>query len=381
MSGLRKAVYLAMSFAALAAAILMTATTARAQSDPFGALYAPPAGSGPAPSNRTGVTSVTGAVGRTYAGSQEGGFASLAQIGMLPRTVPAMPVALKAWNPKFAAGRPRIVVPSYVLALVRGGKVSASGAGAGSDITPRRTTLTTALTGVSDALAETLASDAYADLAARLTAAGFDVVPADQMQASAEIARLPAVGTRAKGQNGWSVYGPAVAPLRTGHAWSSSPLSASKAGMVFNDLSAELDAVVLTPQLAIDYQQLEGTGRRTYVGSAQVEAKVWFSIAPGSGATFLYGKRKGLGGGMPGSFLSSGHGSAEPFAIMYEVDDRSDSVAIHNAFAQAGLGSLYRQSKVYAVEASPERYAALVRAAYQGLNAALVAELRKARGA
>jgi len=380
MSGLRRAVYLAMSFAALAAAIAIMSTTARAQSDPFGALYAPPPGSGPAPSTKTGVTSVTGAVGRSYAGSQEGGFASLAQIGMLPKAVPAMPVALKAWNPKFAAGRPRVVAPTYVLGLVRTGKVSASAAGRGSDITPRRTTLTTALVGIPDDLAETLADEAHADLLKRLRDAGFDVVPPEQVQASAEIARLAPVGTRAKGANGWTIYGPAAAPLRAGHAWSPNPMSASKAAMVFNDVSAELDAVVLTPQLLIDYQQLEGTGQRTYVGSAQVGAKVWFSIVNGSGAQFLYGKRKGLGGGMPGSFVTQGHGTAEPFAIMYEVDDRSDSVAVHNAFVQAGMGSLYRQSQVYAVEASPDRYAALVRAAYQGLNMSIVAELKTARG-
>jgi hypothetical protein len=65
---------------------------------------------------------------------------------------------------------------------------------------------------------------------------------------------------------------------------------------------------------------------------------------------------------------------------MYEVDDRSDSVAISNALATAGLGSLYRQSQVYAIEVAPERYTALVRAAFQGLNMSIVAELRKARG-
>ena len=151
--------------------------------------------------------------------------------------------------------------------------------------------------------------------------------------------------------------------------------------MVFSDMSAELDALVLTPQLALDYQWLETTGQRTYVGSAQVEAKVWFSVLSGSGANFVYGQRKGLGSGPYGGFLMEGHhGSPEAFGIMYEVDDRSDSVALSNAFATAGLGSLYRQSQVYAVEVSPERYAALARAAFQGLNMSIVAELKKARG-
>ncbi len=119
MSIVRKAVYLPLCLLSLAAAAMMTPATARAQSDPFGSLYAPPPGTAPAPSSRTGVTGVTGAVGRSYAGSQEGGFASLAQIGMLPRVVPAMPLRLKPWNPKVSTKRPRILVPTYALALIR----------------------------------------------------------------------------------------------------------------------------------------------------------------------------------------------------------------------------------------------------------------------
>ena len=66
--------------------------------------------------------------------------------------------------------------------------------------------------------------------------------------------------------------------------------------------------------------------------------------------------------------------------MMFDVDDRSDDVALHNTFAELGLGSMYRQSKYYGVEVDPGRYQALARAAYQGLNAALVSEILKARG-
>ncbi|MDP2258334.1 MAG: hypothetical protein Q8J89_01280 [Caulobacter sp.] len=381
MSIVRKAVYMLVCLASLALVIAMMATTARAQSDPFGSLYAPPPGSGPAPSTRTGVTGVTGAVGRSYVGSQEAGFASLGQIGMLPRVVPALPLRLKPWNPKVSTKRPRILVPTYALALVRTGKISAFGGGAGSQMAGRRTTITTALVGVDEDLPEQLAEEAYQDLLSRLTAAGFEVVSPEEIAASPEVGRLQLVGQRTKGVNGMSVYGPRSAPLRTGHPYTNTTLSSSRSAMVFSDMSAELDALVLTPQLALDYQWLEGTGQRTYVGSAQVEAKVWFNVLSGSGAHFVYGQRKGLGSGPYGGFLMDGHhGSAEPFGIMYEVDDRSDSVALSNAFATAGLGSLYRQSQIYAVEVSPDRYAALVRAAFQGLNMSIVAELKKARG-
>lgn len=381
MSIARKAFYLLICLSALVAALIM-AGTARAQSDPFGALYAPPPGSAPPPSNKTGVTGVTGAVGRSYAGSDTDGFASLAQISMLPRTAAPIALQLKPWNPKVSTRRPRVLVPTYALALVRTGEVSAFAGGAGSEMAPRRTSLKTALVGVSDELAEQLAQEAYDDLVMRLRAAGFDVVTPEQIAATPEAARLEVVGTRTRGVNGWSVYGPRTAPLRSGHPYASAVLAGSRAAIIMTDMSIETDALILTPQLALDYQQLETTGRRTYVGSAQVGAKVWFDVLNGSGANFLVGgSRKGLGSGPYGGFLMQGnHGSTERFGIMYEVDDRSDSVALHNAFAQAGLGSLYRQSKVYAVEVVPERYAALARAAFQGLNMSIVSELKKARG-
>lgn len=387
MDTIRKATWLAISLAALVAAVLLMASGARAQSDPFGALYTPPPGTpaapgAAAPSTRTGVTSVTGAVGRSYAATEEGGFASLAQIALLPRVAPPMTFDLKAQNPKVARGRPRVVVPTYALALVRTGKVSAYSAGAGSELAQRRTSLTTALVGVSDELAESLAEEAWQDLVKRLAEAGFDVVPQAQMTAAPEMARLPVVGTSAQGANGLSVYGPRSAPLRAGHPYGPAGLGGARAAIALTDLSIELDALVLTPQIAIDYQQLETTGQRMYVGSAQVGAKVWFSVLPGSGANYLIGtSRKGLGSGPWGGFTLPQHrGTPERFGIMYEVDDRSDSVAVHNAFARAGLGSLYRQSQVWAVEVDPNRYAALVRAAFQGLNAAIVAELKAARG-
>lgn len=351
---------------------------AAAQSDPFGGLYA---GEGQ-PSSRTGSTSVSGSAGRSYAGASESGVASMASLSLLPRQVAPMPMQLKGWNAKFLNGRPRIVVPSYTLALVRSGKASAFGGGAGSEMAGRRASLTTALVGVSDEMAEQLAAEANRDLIDRLTKAGFDVVPQAEARAHADMARLQTLGSRAKGQNGWALYAPAEAPLFNGGPFTASPMAAPKTYMVLNDLSAELDAVVLNPALAVDYQQLESTGNRTWVGSAHVGAKVWFSVQAGSGVNFLYGKRRGLGGGMPGSLtLARPQGTAEQFGLMYEVDDRSDSVAIHNAFALAGLGSVYRQSKSYAVEVHPDRYAALVRAAYQGLNAAIVEEVRRARAA
>lgn len=385
--------------AVLSAGLL--ATAAHAQLDPF-AVARPPAPAAPGapaapagvlgpiapppaastPGNRVGFTGVEQAVGRSYAGAQTKGFASMAQIRMLPKTASPLSVSLRASAPRNMSGRPRIAVPTYAVAIVRQGSIRASAAGQGSDITPRATTISTILMGVDDTLAQRIADEANNDLTERLKAAGFDVVPQDQVQASAELRRLEVVGTKVTGANDWTIYGARSAPLRTGHPFAkglAGALGGSGASIVLNDVSVELNAVMMTPYLVLDYARYGGSGRSTYTGSANASMETRFRM-PNCGATFLYGRDKGKGGGIGGSFLSADStGTDEAFGVLFEVDDRSDDVGLHNAFATAGLGSLYRQSKYYAVEVWPDRYATLARAAYQGFNAALVAEIQKAR--
>src|SRR5690554_5789022 len=115
---------------ATAAAIALLATAAQGQTDPFGTLY----GGQDQPSSRTGATSVSGSVGRSYAGAGEQGVQSMASLSLLPKAVAPMALKLKGWNAKFLSGRPRIAVPSYTLAVVRSGQATAFGGGAGSEI-------------------------------------------------------------------------------------------------------------------------------------------------------------------------------------------------------------------------------------------------------
>jgi hypothetical protein len=354
---------------------------AHAQSDPFGALHQGQPG---ATSGRSGATSVSGAVGRSYAGSDTGGLVSLAQLEMTPANVGPFAPRLQPTAAKFLTGRPKIAVPTYGLGFVRGASASASAAGAGSSITPRRTKIATRLVGLTDEAAAALADEAYRDLTARLAAAGFEVVPAETLQALPQmqnIARHAGVAGSGDPTRGWVFYAPAQAPLIKGYAGETgmAALAASRALLALGHVSKQADAVLLLPRLVIDYVALESTGRRMYVGSAHVEAELKFALSPYSRTDFLYGNERG--GAMPGAFTTKGFASEEPFGILVRAADRSDSVGLHNALAGVGFGSLYRQSLVYDAEVSPKRFAALTRAAFQGYNAALVAEIRRARGA
>jgi hypothetical protein len=353
--------------------------TLQAQADPFGALHPTQPGSS---SGRTGGTGVSTAVGRSYAAYDTTGVASLAQIAFLPKTVAPIPVQLKGWNAKFLKARPRIAVPSYALGFVRGAHARASAAGAGSEIVPRATSITTKLVGVSDELAARLADEAYADLIKRLGAAGFEVVAAAETQAAPHLQglkRTPVGGGKGGdggGVKGFVTYSPSAAPLIRGQALDQG-MSTPGVTLALGHVSKELDAVLITPQLLIDHLRIESTGRRMYVGNASVDAELRFRINGVSRVDFCYGNEKG--GTMPGAFQVQPTGSDEPFGVMYEMQDRSDSVPLHNALVEAGFGSLYRQSLVYGVEVVPERFAALTRAAYQGFNQALVDEIVRAR--
>ena len=376
---------------AIAAAGLLSLAlggAALGQADPFGSLYQGPppmAGAGPAASAgpisspaRTGAQGLSNAVGASYSSHEMTGHTmTLAQLAFLPKTVAPLDVPVKAFQTGYLVKRPRIAIPEYAIAFVTGYQSAASAAGAGSDITPRSAKVATTLIGVSDALKQQLANEAYADLASRLKAAGVEVVPMDEVQAA------PHLGTIERPQRpvghdvarSWTVFSAEGAPLVRGFALDGG-LATPGALLALGPASKELDAVVVLPQLTIDHMDLVNSGRALYGGQATVDAKLNFYLGR-SWFQFIWGNERG--GAMPGSINIDRKASPELFGILYQLEDRSDSVALHNAFADAGMGSIYRQSLVYGVEVVPERYAALTRAAFQGANQALVDQIVRAR--
>ncbi|HWA62474.1 MAG TPA: hypothetical protein VG939_13920 [Caulobacteraceae bacterium] len=342
-------------------------------------LAAAAAAAGGAAAKDRGSTSASGTASANYATSGTAGEMSLRDIAALPRSVPPFDIQLKGANAKFFKDRTRVALATYGVALVRSGQASAYAGGFGSSMTARRSTIMTGLVGVSDALGGQIAEEAYADLGRRLTEAGYELVANADVQASA-VSQVGALPSPTKGVNGCSVYGPAAAPLRAGTFFTSA-LGGLGAFAPMGRAAEALNAIILTPSLGLDYEWLQSSGSHTYGSSARVGAQLRFHALQNSGTQFVLTPPPPYKGGWQGSFLMpQGSGTDEPFAVLDEVDDRSDNAALSAAFALAGLGNMYRQKKIYAVEVAPERYLALARAAYQGLNAAIVAELVKARG-
>lgn len=380
-----------LSLAVAAAMTLAIAPVqALAQADPFAGLYGAAPGAPRAPdasSGRAGATSVSGAVGRSYAGSETGGRVSLAQLDLMPVDLPPLPVAFQSHAARYLKNRPRVAVAGYTLAFVQGAQASAYAAGSGSEWNQRRTQIATRLVGLDDAAARALADEAYADLVAQLEAAGFDVLaPAEVLNAQAlsGLARHGApVGGKgvidSRATKAWVAYGPQVLPPIKGHAFEQGlgVMAAPAATMAFGRASRDLDAIFIMPRLLIDHIDMDSSGNAVYRGSASVDAELKFAVSPLSRVDFIWGNNGG--GAMPGWFATKGAASPQPFGILAETADRSDSVALHNALVSVGFNSVYRQSLVYDAEVSPRRFSALTRSAFRGFNAALVSEIRRAR--
>ncbi len=392
---------------AAAVAAVLGASPAAGQGDPFGAIRSaqPAAGAaadpfstvrsarpapaaGPVPdafsamrasSNRVGSTGASGAAGRSYSTGSTTGFATLGSIALMPQTVAPLPISVKAANTKYIKGHTRVALTGFTLGVVRSGGASAYAGGAGSTQAGRRVSITTALVGIDDALPAKLADEAYKDLAKRLADAGFEVLPNDRVQAS-PIGQLASKGAQAVGVNKVSLYAPAYAPIRDG-VLGLSAMSLPAGSRLTGEAAKVLDAVIINPVMVVDYENIGGSGTHNYGGNASVDAELRFHVMANSGALVTVTPPPPYKGGWGGTLLMPvQQGTPEPFAVMYETDDRSDDRSLHNAIAMAGLGDIYRQSKVYAAEADPGRYAALVRAAFQGMNTAIVTEMVKARG-
>ena len=321
-----------------------------------------------APAN---AQSVSGAAGEGYATSAIKNDLTLEQLKAMPREVSPFTVPLKAQLARFFSGKKRIYVPSYALMITRAGEASAYAGGALSRNAGRRTTIQTTLAGVPDELGAQLATEAHADLVARLKAAGYEVLAAPPADAPAPI------GPTTKSPTGQTVYGPAGAPLVPGLPWVNSNVGAFNKVVGRGSTNGD-DLIVLLPGLGIDYERMQSSGTSNYGGHADVGARLRFHVMEQSGAFFSLHSPQPYNSAWSGNFyVEKGAGTDEPFAVLTQTGDKSDSKALHVGLALVGLGSTYKQKKIYEAEADPDRFAALTRAAFKGMNMSLVEQLKE----
>lgn len=175
--------------------------------------------------------------------------------------------------------RPKVAVASFGCSFFYTGRTQAVGGGAAALVN-------SALYGVSPELMAEVAEAGCLDLRARLAAAGETVVSAQDTAAAVAAANVPRrAGNRNEGQGTfdgvtvaqrWLTLGSQTAPMVTGYSGEpNTMISGLGARNRLAAASAQLDAIMLTPVVWVDYAQM----RRSSTG-AQGRAAIGIRGAP-----------------------------------------------------------------------------------------------------
>lgn len=242
-----------------------------------------------------------------------------------------------------------------------------------------RTTINFVSVGITPELVQRVATAAHDDLVAKLTTAGFDVVPASEVVATPSAAKLkfdaPTYETTLTtdlGKKSVLVAG----PKGVGTQKHIGIGKASFGGNAIVKPSKELSAVMVMPNLVLDFAALKTSG-----GALTSKSKAWgtvrFAIDTQSAMNIQASKGRFVDGwlnyGIKKPVIAEGQ-----FAELNEVDTRSNKLEQGLGLA-LGMATGSKKTKEMGVAVDPVRYEALAMNAAAGWNDAFVAELVKAR--
>lgn len=229
---------------------------------------------------------------------------------------------------------------------------------------------------IDDARMQAIAEQAYADFMVALAASGRPVVPMAEMQASAgwsQIDRTPAdkpYQTSPTGTNKhYRFFAPRALPLWFGHF--DTPMGDKAAFSLgnwraLNQLSVDTQAVVIVPQLVVDFAQLSTSGRSMWRSQAEVGAQSGMSIEAHNSKLLIFHARIALAGDLGAAALQEGLPLPGEFGEFVDITDESTKtgVAVANALSTAltmftGHQGTVRSRQTQALKARPEVYQAL----------------------
>lgn len=276
------------------------------------------------------------------------------------------------------AGRPKVALGAYNVAPFITTRVSASSGGlitAGA-----RVRMDYELAGVTPEMMVRVADAAHADLVAQLTAAGFEVIPANEVAQNANVGPLRSSEPTFEGEEpGTGSKLMAFGPTGVGavSAWGVGRMGfANMNGLA--RLSHELDAVILLPNLVLDFTETSGSGRNNWRERASAQGQARFSVDPLSKAEAFFSRAGRFADGWGTLQVTAPAWSDAPFATVEQITESNNNLAVAlSAVLGAGMQSSRREG--YVVNADPAAYEALALQAARGFNAALVEQIRQAR--
>ncbi|MEZ5958971.1 MAG: hypothetical protein R3C30_00900 [Hyphomonadaceae bacterium] len=276
-------------------------------------------------------------------------------------------------------GLPRIALVGYNFGAFVHSRVSASsggslfGGGMGA-----RARMDFNLVGVDRATLERIATSAHADLVAQMQAAGIEVVPATEVFANGQHARFLADGGAYEAEPpGTENDLVVVGPEGVGAVTLNGMARTSIAGNAPVAIAQSTNAILLYPNLALDFVQTGGSGRRALGNRANVEGEPNVGVNPISVVQVHYSRGRFLDGWTTLN-MREGVWADEEFASVAQTSENNNNASVViSAILGAGMQSSRRSG--YDVVADPVAYEALALRAARGFNAAIVRQVLAAR--
>ena len=244
-----------------------------------------------------------------------------------------------------------------------------------------RTTITMNASGITPEILQRVSDSAHDDLVAKLTNAGFQVVTAQQVKATPSSTKLkfgePTYQTTLTtdlGKKTIIVAGPSGVGTQKHVAIGKRALS----GNAIIKPSKELGAVMLMPNLVLDFAALKAKGGAMTTRSS-ASGNVRFAIDTASQMNFQASKGRFLDGWLNYGIKKPVVSDAS-FAVLSENKGKSKSNTFERGLGAAlGMATGAKKTKAVDVAVDPVRYEALAMSAAAGWNDAFVAELVKAK--
>lgn len=316
---------------------------------------------------------------------------ALALLATTPAAAEPLTVKFVGQNDGMFKGHQRVVIPTYHVNFITSQQATAV-ATIGA-----RTRLAMVLAGIDEPTMRKLTDEAYADLKAQFTAAGIEVVSeadAQALVATSGMERIPGNMAKAGGgpgitigkslRRGYVIFGATDAPALAAYRMPESQTGFGAmavagqigAGGKMAKPAWELDANVLIPSLTVDFAQMEAsTGQGLFGATANASGAVKFMIRTDSVTNTV----NPAGGGR----------FSTPGALRMAKDSVSTTrfATIEEGGAPVRVGSMgtwvdenyqtVARARGDAVVVDLPVWEGLVRDAYRGYNAAVVAAVAK----
>jgi hypothetical protein len=301
---------------------------------------------------------------------------------------PAVEALLDASALKILANAPRVAVAGFRVAFVTRNATSANSRAAFSNMGHSapggiRTVTQSAvasvdveLQNIDGARMQAIAERAYADFMGALQATGRPLVPLAEMQASAGWKQLeftpadkPYVTSPTGTQKHYRFAAPQALPLWFGHfdapLGDRAPFSLGN-WRALNQLSVDTGAVVIVPQLVVDFAELSTSGNSLWKRSAEVGARQGMSIEAGNSRLLVFHAKIALAGDLGSAPLKEGLPLPGDFGEFVDITDEATKTGtqVANALSTAltmftGTQGTVRSRQKQALQAKAEAYEAL----------------------